>query len=284
MKKQVALITGASSGFGLLTAIELAKAGVFVIATIKGIEEKGVLLKKAREHNIEENIEIVPLDVTNYEEVENVKKYVLSACQSLDFLVNNAGYSSGGPAEDLSIADYKHQFETNVFGSIAVTKAFIPSMRENRKGKIINVGSMSGSFALPGLTPYAASKHALRGFSEALRLELLPFNVYVCLIEPGSFKTSIWEKGLKEMNVNVHKDYKKMMEMAYKGSTYARDNSEDPIEVARLIKKLCFDKKPAFYHPIGKGIKTMLLLKKLLPWSVIENSIKKKMLQEKENE
>lgn len=277
MKKQLALITGASSGFGLLTAIELAKAGVFVIATIKEIGEKNFLLAEARKHRVEENIEILPLDVTDYEEIEKVKEYVFSAYKSIDFLINNAGYSAGGAAEDLLMEDYKNQFETNVFGSIAVTKAFIPFMRTNRKGKIINIGSVSGSFALPGLTPYASSKYALRGFSEALRLELLPFNVFVCLIEPGSFKTGIWEKGLNEMDIQVHKDYKKMMEMAYQGSAYAKDHSEDPIIVARLIKKICFDKKPAFYHPIGKGIKTMLFLKKLLPWSFIENGIKKKL-------
>jgi NAD(P)-dependent dehydrogenase (short-subunit alcohol dehydrogenase family) len=275
--KQVALVTGASSGFGLLTTIELAKAGILVVATIRDIDKKGILLKEAKKQNIEDNIDILQLDVTKAEELQSVKNYVLSTYKSIDFLINNAGFALGGIAEDLSIDDYKNQFDTNLFGAIAVTKAFIPSMRKNRKGKIINIGSISGSFGFPGLTPYASSKFALRGFSEALRLELLPLNIYVCLIEPGSYKTNIWEKGLKEIDLNVHEDYKKMMEMAYQGSTYARDNSEDPLGVAKLIKKIIFEKKPAFYYPIGKGIKTMLLMKKLIPWSFIEHNLKKKM-------
>jgi len=278
MGKKIALITGASSGFGLITTIELAKADIFVVATVQFITEKDILLAEAKKHNIEENIAILQLDVTNYAEIEEVKEYVLSKYKSIDFLINIAGYSAGGVAEDLSMNDYKNQFETNLFGTIALTKAFIPTMRKNRKGTIINMGSISGSVALPGLTPYASSKFALRGFSEALRLELLPFNVFVCLIEPGSYKTNIWDKGLKEMEgLKVDDDYKKMIEMARQGSTYAKDHSGDPIEVAVLIKKLCFEKKPRFYHPIGKGIKTMLFLKKLLPWSLLEKAITKKM-------
>lgn len=272
MEKQVALITGASSGFGLLTTIELAKSGIFVVATVQNINDKDNLVEELKKNNLEENAKIIQLDITNYQELERVKEYVLTTYKSIDFLINIAGYSMGGAAEDVSMDEYKKQFDTNLFGTIALTKAFIPSMRENRRGRIINMGSISGSLALPGLTPYASSKFALRGFSEALRLELLPFNVYVSLIEPGNYKTGIWEKGLKEMEeAKFHPDYQKMMDFAKKGSILAKDNSEDPIHVANLIKKIVFQKKPDFYYPIGKGIKTMLFLKKFLPHSVLEN-------------
>ena len=276
LNKQAALVTGASSGFGLLAAIELAKAGVAVVAAVKEQEEIDFVHIEAKKHNVSDNIDAVKLDVTIPEEVESVKEYVIAKYQSLDFLINNAGISIGGAAEDISMEAYRLQFETNVFGAIAVTKAFIPTMRNNRKGKIINMGSFSGSFAFPGLTPYAASKYALRGFSESLRLELLPFGVYVSLIEPGSYKTGIWDKGLKEMNLDVHEDYKKMMQMAHEGSTLAKNNGGDPIEVAALIKRICFENKPKFYYPIGRGIKTMLFLKNVLPWSLLESVITKK--------
>ncbi|HZG88169.1 SDR family oxidoreductase [Paenibacillus sp.] len=276
MAKQTALITGASSGFGLLAAIELAKAGVAVVAGVKERDEIDLVIGEAGKHNVSERIDVVKLDVTIPEEVESVKEYVLSTYSSLDFLINNAGISIGGAAEDVSMEAYRLQFETNVFGAIAVTKAFVPTMRNNRKGKIINMGSFSGSFAFPGLTPYAASKYALRGFSESLRLELLPFQVYVSLIEPGSYKTGIWDKGLKEMNLDVHDDYKKMMLMAQQGSTLAKTSGGDPIEVASLIKRICFEPKPKFYYPIGRGIKTMLFLKQVLPWSFLEAVITKK--------
>ncbi|MBM7650211.1 NAD(P)-dependent dehydrogenase (short-subunit alcohol dehydrogenase family) [Bacillus ectoiniformans] len=277
MSKKVAFITGASSGFGFLTAIELAKAGIFVIATIRNVHAKDLLLTEARKHNVEENIEVLQLDVTNHQQLEHVKDHVLSIYTSIDYLINNAGYSVGGLAEDLSVEDYKQQFETNLFGVIAVTKAFLPLMRKQRRGKIINIGSISGSFGFPGLTPYVSSKFALKGYSEALRLELLPFHVYVSLIEAGSYKTNIWNKGLKGINLNVDDDYKPIMEMAYNGSIYARDNSEDPMEVVQLIKKIIFTPKPALYYPVGKGVKKMQFLKKILPWSIIEKIVRKKI-------
>ena len=113
----------------------------------------------------------------------------------VDVLINNAGYAGAGFVEEVSMEEYRKQFETNVFGVLAVTKAFLPLMRKQGQGCIINISSISGKVAFPGLSPYIASKHAIEGWSESLRLEMQPFGVKVVLIEPGSYKTNIWSTG-----------------------------------------------------------------------------------------
>jgi NAD(P)-dependent dehydrogenase (short-subunit alcohol dehydrogenase family) len=271
MTKQIAFVTGASGGFGLLTTIELAKSGIQVVAGVQYLSEKDIVLNEAKKHNVTGLIDVVKLEVTDEIEIESVKNHIISTYNAIDIVVNIAGYSVGGPVEEVSLEDFKKQFDVNLFGTIAVTKAFIPYMRENRKGKIINMGSISGTMAFPGLSPYASSKFALRGFSEALRMELLPFNVYVCLLEPGTFKTPIWEKGLKELEkINVHSDYQSMIEFAKKGSKLGLEKGDDPIKVANIIKKLCLKDKPSFYHPIGKDAKGLVRLKKKIPWFITE--------------
>lgn len=271
MTKRTALITGANGGFGLLTVIELAKSGIQVVAGVQYLLEKENILIEAKKHKVLDFVDVVKLDVTDEKEIESVKDYIFSTYKTIDIVINIAGYSLGGPAEDISLEDYKKQFDVNLFGTIAVTKAFIPYMRENRKGKIINMGSISGTLAFPGLTPYASSKFALRGFSESLRLELLPFNVHVCLLEPGTYKTPIWEKGLKALEeIKVHDDYKPMIEFARKGSQMGLEKGGEPIDVANTIKTLCLKEKPTFYHPIGKDAKGLVRLKKKIPWFITE--------------
>lgn len=271
MSKQIALITGASGGFGILTVIELAKIGIQVVAGVLNSTEKEIVLTESKKHNVENFVDVVKLDVSDDTDIQNVKNHIFSTYKTIDIVINIAGYSVGGPAEDIPIEEYKKQFDVNLFGTIAVTKAFIPYMRENRRGKIINMGSISGTIAFPGLSPYASSKFALRGFSESLRLELLPFNVQVCLLEPGTYKTPIWEKGLKELEtIKVHDDYKQMIEFARKGSKMGLEKGGNPIEVTSVIKKLCLEEKTSFYHPIGKDAKGLVRLKKKIPWFITE--------------
>lgn len=271
MERRIALITGASGGFGLLTAIELAKSGIQVVAGVQYLSEKEIVLTEVKKHKVDRFIDAVKVDVTDEQDIESIKNYIFSTYKTIDIIINIAGYSLGGPAENISLEEYKRQFDVNLFGTIAVTKAFIPYMRENRKGKIINIGSISGTLAFPGLSPYASSKFALRGFSESLRLELLPFNIHVCLLEPGTFKTPIWKKGLKELEeIKVHDDYKPMIEFAMKGSKMGLEKGGEPFEVAKIIKKLSLKEKPTFYHPIGKDAKGLVRLKKKIPWFITE--------------
>lgn len=278
-KKQIVLITGASSGFGLLTAVELVKQGFFVIATMRNVENNGDLIKLIRERGFENSLDIQPLDVTKAKQIEELKQYVLGKYGRIDILINNAGYCLGGVVEDVSMGEWKQQFETNFFGTVAVTKELLPMMREKRSGKIINLGSISGQFGFPGMAPYTSSKFAVAGFSESLRLELLPFNVYVSLVEPGSYKTNIWDKSLGEIKLDIESEYYPFLVGLFKEAKKSATNAGDPMEVVGTIVKICRASSPRFRYPIGKGAKVIGLVKKIVPWSIVEWAVRKKTMK-----
>ncbi len=178
MDKPVVLITGASSGFGLLSSIALANAGYHVVATMRDIT-KGTALQKYIQTG---TMEVIELDVTKHEELNVTIEQLINRLGKVDVLINNAGYAEGGFVEDVTMEQYRDQFETNFFGLIAVTKAVLPYMRERKQGKIINISSVSGRFGFPSLSPYVSSKYAVEGFSESLRLEMLPYGVFVSFL------------------------------------------------------------------------------------------------------
>ena len=184
MKKKTAIVTGSSSGFGLLCVTELAKVGFEVIATMRDLNKADLLLQQCKRQNVSESIHIHALDVTSKESIENFKKW-LEQWPSIDVLVNNAGIALGGMIEELPLEDYRLQFETNFFGVIGVTQAVLPFMRKQGSGRIINMSSISGQMGFPGLSPYVASKHALEGFSE----------VYHWKSNHLALTSSLWSRG-----------------------------------------------------------------------------------------
>ncbi|MEH7460458.1 oxidoreductase, partial [Bacillus sp. JJ1127] len=200
MNKKIAIITGASSGFGLLTTLELAKKDYLVIATMRNLDKQAELLSQVAGLHLQQNIKIHQLDVTDPESIHAFQLF-LKELNRIDLLINNAGFASGGFIEEIPIEEYRKQFETNVFGAISITQTILPYMRKRKSGKIINVSSISGQVGFPGLSPYVSSKYALEGWSESLRLEVKPFGIDVSLIEPGSYNTNIWEVG-KELAEN----------------------------------------------------------------------------------
>lgn len=268
MKKRSAIVTGSSSGFGLLTAIELAKKDFYVIATMRNISKAEILIELSKQNGVRENIDIRQLDVTSEESVNN---FILTL-ESADILVNNAGLAVGGFCEELSLEDYRVQFETNFFGAIRVTQALLPFLRKSGQGKIINISSISGQIGFPGLSAYSASKHALEGWSESLRLELKPFGIDVVLVEPGSYETSIWSS-IDEINSKPDSVYKDYMNFILNELEKGKSEYGDPIEVAKLVSDLSVHKNPALRYPVGKGVKRNLLLKNILPWKTIEKAV-----------
>ncbi|MBT2730072.1 SDR family oxidoreductase [Bacillus sp. ISL-75] len=276
MTQKTAIVTGSSSGFGLLTAIELALKGFIVIATMRDVNKAQPLIELAKENQVENFIHVLPLDVTSTESIllfqGKLEKY-----PSIDVLVSNAGYALGGFSEELSIEDYRHQFETNFFGLIAVTQAVLPLMRAKKQGRIINMSSISGRFGFPGLSAYVASKHALEGYSESLRLELKPFGIDVSLIEPGSFQTNIWAS-VDGMGVNAESPYASYMEKIVNEIEGGKAGHGNPIEVAKLAAQIASQpKSPDLRYPIGAGVKNMLTIKNFLPWKLLESIIIKKL-------
>jgi NAD(P)-dependent dehydrogenase (short-subunit alcohol dehydrogenase family) len=265
----------------LSTSIELARKGFTVIAAMRNSRKSSSLLEEASKHGVEAQIIILELDVTSENSILAFQKQVLDKFGRVDVLINNAGYAGAGFVEEISMEEYRKQFETNVFGVIAVTKAFLPVMRKQKYGCIINVSSISGKVAFPGLSPYIASKHAIEGWSESLRLEMQPFGVKVVLIEPGSYKTNIWSSG-KQVAVksfepdSPYQDYMKSIEryIAEGESSFG-----EPLEVARKIAEIAEMQKPDMRYPIGSGVKTSIFLKNFLPWRLWEKIIISKLFK-----
>jgi short-subunit dehydrogenase len=194
MKPQIVLITGATAGIGRRTALDLARAGHRVFATGRRVDA----LTKLKEEAKGLSLEVLTLDVTKQSSIDAAKAALMEATegQPVDVLINNAGYGLVGPLEDISDAQLRAQYETNVFGLMAMTRAFLPEMRERGSGKIINVSSMGGKVTFPFMGAYNSTKYAIESMSDALRVELRPFGVHVVLIEPGAIHTEFADVAL----------------------------------------------------------------------------------------
>jgi NAD(P)-dependent dehydrogenase (short-subunit alcohol dehydrogenase family) len=188
---QSVLITGCSSGFGLKTAVTLARQGFQVFATMRDLGKRGAL--DAALAAAGAKADLLALDVTDEASVTAAVARMVERGGRIDALVNNAGFGIAGFIEDLTMDEYRRQMETNFFGVVAVTKAVLPYMRRQKAGRIVNVSSIGGRTANAVLSAYNASKFAVEGFTEALAFEGSLFGVKAILIEPGTFKTEIFE-------------------------------------------------------------------------------------------
>lgn len=183
----VILITGCSSGIGMLSALEFARRGYRVYASIRTLDNGGYLRTAAQTERLA--VEIIQLDVTDEASVRQAVAQVLEREGRVDIVVNNAGFGASGPVEDYQDDELRHVFETNFFGAVRVTRAVLPTMRAQRSGTIVMVSSISGLRTFPFMAVYSASKFALEAISNGLRYELRPFGIRVVLVEPGNFKT-----------------------------------------------------------------------------------------------
>ncbi|MCK8779925.1 oxidoreductase [Rhizobium sp. NTR19] len=183
MTEKTIFITGANSGFGLAIASAAAQMGHKVIGTVRSEAARATFLEKVP------TASTVLCDVTEFERIQPVVDHVCEEHGPVDVLINNAGYGHEGVIEESSLDDMRRQFDVNVFGAVAVAKAFIPRFRERRSGFIVNVTSMGGMITMPGIGYYCGSKFALQGISEVMRSEMAPFGVHVTTLCPGSFRT-----------------------------------------------------------------------------------------------
>ena len=180
------LITGSSSGFGLEMVQDLIGQGHFVIATLRGAEERASIFDSIKDKS---KLKILTLDVCSKEDIKAASDYVnTSHSGSLDVLINNAGYGLYGALEDISEEQVRHQMEVNFFGPTLLTQELLPALRKT-KGRVINISSVMGRFSLPLGSVYSASKFALEGLTEGLYYELKPFGVQVCAVQPGAHRT-----------------------------------------------------------------------------------------------
>jgi NAD(P)-dependent dehydrogenase (short-subunit alcohol dehydrogenase family) len=273
MPDKVALITGSSSGFGLLTSIELAKAGFRVVATMRDLGRRDRLDQAVTAAGVASQIDIRALDVTNFQALPAFVDAVVRDHGRLDVLVNNAGFAVAGFAEDIKLDELRYQFETNFFGAVAMTKAVLPTMRRQHSGHIIMISSIGGLQGAVTVSSYSASKHALEGWSESLRLEVKALGIKVVLVEPGAFLTDIWtrgavmgEKATQETSPNIQRS----LRMRDRIQTLPK---RDPIEVARLIVSIGLDPDPKLRYLVGRDAKMQLAMKRILPWKWYEKVI-----------
>lgn len=266
MPEKIALITGSSSGFGLLTSIELAKAGFKVVATMRDLGRRERLDQAASAAGVAVQLDIRALDVTDFDSLPGFVDAVVRDHGCLDVLVNNAGFAVAGFLEDIKLEELRRQFETNFFGAVAMTKAALPTMRRQHSGHIIMVSSIGGLLGTVTIGSYSASKHALEGWSESLRLETNSLGIKVVLVEPGSFQTDIWTRGAvlgEQVTQETSPNIQRMLRM--RDLIQALPKS-DPMEVARKIAAIAQDPNPKLRYVVGRDAKIQLALKRILPW------------------
>jgi NAD(P)-dependent dehydrogenase (short-subunit alcohol dehydrogenase family) len=219
-----------------------------------------------------------PLDVTNFEAIAPAIDDIVRYHGRIDVLVNNAGFAVGGFAEDVALDELHLQMNTNFFGQVAVTKAVLPTMRQQGSGHIIFVSSILGLMGQPMVSSYCASKHALEGWAEALRIELRSLGIKVVLVEPGAFKTDIWTRNVLVSRGATDKSSpnKARSQKFAEGVKESTRKMADPVEVAQLIRRIAQDPKPRLRYRAGQDAKIGYLLRSVIPWNVWEGMVEKR--------
>ncbi|MBI1741144.1 MAG: SDR family oxidoreductase [Acidobacteriales bacterium] len=266
MSDKIAVITGSSSGIGLLTAVELAKAGYRVVATMRDVGRRGRLDDAAAATGAAANIDVRRLDVTDFGTIPAIVDAVVREYGRIDVLVNNAGFAVAGFAEDMKLEEIRMQFETNFFGQVAMTQAVLPVMRRQQSGHIIMVSSIAGLHGTVSISSYSASKHALEGWTESLRLEVNGLGIRVALVEPGSFQTDIWTRGAvmgEKATKATSPNFQRSLRMRERVQSVPKG---DPIGVAKLIAAIAQNPNPKPRYVVGRDAKIQLALKRVLPW------------------
>src|SRR5438105_15164969 len=266
MPDKVALVTGSSSGIGLLTAIELANNGFKVIASMRDLGRRDRLDQAASAAGVSDKLDVQRLDVSESAAMPALAEKLVRDYGRLDVLVNNAGFAVAGFAEDVKLDELRQQFETNFFGHVALTKAVLPTMRQQRSGHIIMVSSISGLHGAFSISSYSASKFALEGWTESLRMELNSLGIKVVLVEPGSYETDIWtrnariaQKMLDGTSPNRERGQKMRDRVQAIPKRY-------PMIAARAIARIAQDPNPRLRYIIGPDAHIQLWLKRMLPW------------------
>lgn len=273
MSDKIAVITGTSSGFGLLSAVELAKIGFRVVASMRDLGRRARLDEAVAKAGVAARADVRRLDVTEFESIAGFIESVVRDYGCIDVLVNNAGFAVGGFGEDVRLEELRLQLETNFFGQVALTQAVIPTMRHQGSGHIIMVSSIAGLRSGPALGSYSASKFALEGWSESLRLELMGLGIKVVLVEPGSYQTDIWTRGavLAQKFVDGTSPNRELGERLRK--RVAEMPKGDPAEVARVIARVAQDPNPRLRYIVGRQAHVELWMKRVLPWSWYERMV-----------
>jgi NAD(P)-dependent dehydrogenase (short-subunit alcohol dehydrogenase family) len=262
------VVTGASTGIGEACALRLDNMGFIVFAGVRKQADGDALRSKASSR-----LTPIMLDVTDAESIAAAAETVTAARDGagISGLVNNAGIAVGGPIEFVPIDQLRRQLEVNVIGQVAVTQAFMPLLRM-RRGRIVNIGSVSGKLSSPFTGPYAASKFAMEAITDAMRLELRPWGMQVVIVEPGSIATPIWDKSLsearqmfRELPEQAHRLYDEAIEKMFTFMEEAAARGIASDEVAKAVAHALTAKKPKTRYLVGTDARIQAVLAKAVP-------------------
>lgn len=258
------LITGTSTGFGLVTTVELAKRGWNVIATMRDLGKRAGLDLAVAAANVQGLVSVEQLDVTDPNSIDAAIARLDAQGRPLDAVVHNAGVAVGGAFEDLSEANIRRVMEVNYFGVLALTQKLLPGFRARRRGRILIVSSESAFAGQPANSPYCASKWAIEGWAESVAYELAPFGIDIILIEPGAYRTNIWESSPRVLpETSAYRPLLRHLEVTV--DTYVAKSARDPIEVAKAIANALDAPRPRFRTAVGPTAKFMHLARGKLP-------------------
>jgi NAD(P)-dependent dehydrogenase (short-subunit alcohol dehydrogenase family) len=261
--RRVALVTGASSGIGEAAARELGAAGFTVYGTSRKVaagEERG-------------GVVFLPLDVTDDDSVAGAVREVLDRSGRIDVLVNNAGFGIAGAAEESSIEQARALFDTNLFGSIRMTRAVLPQMREQGSGRVINISSVLGLVPAPYGALYAATKHAIEGYSESLDHEVREYGIRVLLVEPAYTRTSFDTNAIAaDEPVPLYAQRREIAEVVV---AEAINGGDEPSVVGETIVAAATDRRPKLRYPAGNLARRVSKLRRYVPSALFDRQIRK---------
>jgi NAD(P)-dependent dehydrogenase (short-subunit alcohol dehydrogenase family) len=257
------LITGATAGIGRMTALHLAKLGHHVIASGRKVAE----LAKLKEEAGSLHLDTLVLDVTSQPSIAAAVDAVakLTGARGLDVLVNNAGFGVLGPTAEIDDAEMRRQYDTNVFGLMAVTRAFLPQMRARRSGRIINVSSVGGRVTLPFFGVYNSTKYAVESLSDALRYELRPFGIDVSLIEPGIIRTNFEATAVGNLSQFDSTPYAQAVAKYEQMSKTADRFASNPIVIAKAIARAVNARRPSARYVAPRSTNVIIWMSAILP-------------------
>lgn len=270
-ESRVFFVTGSSTGIGRAIAVAAARRGDRVFATARHPESLS---------DAGPGIEPLALDVTDPASIDRAVSAALSAAGRIDVLVNNAGWGQMGTVEDIPMAQWRAEYDVNVFGLLAATKAVLPAMRERRSGYVVNIGSIAGRIAYPFGGAYCSSKFAVEAISDALRLELEPFGIRVVLIEPGAIRTRFNDRVEREVDPLVHdasSPYHDRYERAF--VRFRKESSLGalpPEAVARVVLRAVDRRKPRARYLVTAPAKIFALARRIVPDSLMDAAMRAK--------
>lgn len=268
------LITGCSTGIGRATAVRLHRAGLPVYATAR---DPGAMADLAAA-----GISTLPLDVTEEESMLSAVKRVINDHGAVAALVNNAGSGAYGTVEDVPLERWRALFEANVFGMMRLTQLVLPGMRNQRTGRIVNVSSVFGRFSPPGGGPYQATKHAVEACSDALRLEVAPFGVRVCLIEPAVVRTAFFDTAASQFTrpaggayAGFYADLVTWASDVRRGRRLPGRFAVPPDRVAAAIEQAITASRPRARYTVGPLARSTLMMRRLLPDALFDAFVRR---------